>query len=208
MEFSRCPRVGIDIGGTTVTVAVTDYEGKLEALENGELGHQRAERDILDRALALADKALGQVDLDFQQVGGVGLALPGEVNVERGLFCASPILPTWRNVPVRDLMQERTKVPVLIENDANAALLAERRWGAAKDSDSAVLITIGTGIGGAIMCSGRILRGSYGSAGEVGHVSVESRGRAVLVRWCRLPRIVCLDHGLASGLYNAAGWRL
>ncbi len=180
-ESSPGPRLGIDIGGTTITVAVTDGQGGLQVLEHGEVGVRRGVADLLDHALALAATALGHVDLDFGQVAGVGLALPGEVEMERGLLRASPILSAWRNVPVRDLVRERTGVPVVIENDANAALLAERHWGAARDVDSALLITIGTGIGGAVMCGGRILRGSQGSAGEVGHVSVETSGERC---WC------------------------
>ncbi len=174
-------RLGIDIGGTTITALVTDSDSGILAVECGEVGSWRSVTAIIDVALALASSALDRVGVGFDEISAAGFALPGEVDVKRGVFRESPIFPEWHDVPISNLLQQKIGIPVAIENDANAALLAERVFGAARDVDSALLITIGTGIGGAILCDSQIIRGNQGSAGEIGHVSVETGGKRC---WC------------------------
>jgi len=175
------PRLGVDVGGTTITALVTGSDGRMLALEHGRVEPQRSVPGILDNALTLAARALSRAGSGFRELSVAGFALPGEVDAEHGIFRASPILPKWRNVPVTDLLQQKIGRPVAIENDANAALLGERFVGAARDVESALLITIGTGVGGALLCRGEVISGCHGSAGEIGHVSVETGGEHC---WC------------------------
>ena len=131
---------------------------------------------VLERVAALARRVLAEAGIPQARLAGVGVGLPGEVDPDTGIFLSSPILPTWRDVPAARLLQERLHVPVRIENDANTALLGEMSAGAGRDADPLLLLTLGTGIGGAIAIGGRLVRGFAGSAGEVGHLVVAPEG--------------------------------
>jgi glucokinase len=106
---------------------------------------------------------------------GVGLGIPCRIDRERGLAIGAVNLPI-ENVPIRDLMAERSGLPVFVDNDANVAALAEHRYGAARGTTNAVLLTIGTGIGGGLILGGRVYRGSTGAGAELGHLVVDMDG--------------------------------
>ncbi|GAA3529680.1 glucokinase [Aeromicrobium flavum] len=162
--------VGIDIGGTKIAGGVVDEDGRVLART------QRATPTtdpaaVLDAISAIVDEFRG----DFA-VRAVGVGAAGYVDVTGSTVVFSPHL-AWRNEPLRDAVVRRTRLPVLVDNDANAAGWAEWRFGAAQNHPDVVLVNLGTGIGGAMVLDGRLYRGHSGMAGEFGHQRVVADGR-------------------------------
>ncbi|TCK25068.1 ROK family glucokinase [Pseudonocardia endophytica] len=162
--------VGVDVGGTSVRAGVVD--------ENGEVcDTARAPTPRTDSALEEAiASTVGELRARHP-VAAVGLALAGFVDAGRGLVRYAPHL-SWRDAPVAARIAERVGLPVVVEHDANAAALAERRFGAAAGSSVTVLVALGTGIGNALLLDGRLFRGAHGVAPELGHLRVVPDGRA------------------------------
>jgi glucokinase len=139
-------------------------------------------------------KAIARVLPDgATSVGGIGICAPGPLDPKTGVILNPPNLPCWRNFPLGESVQRRYSAPVKIDNDANAAALAETRWGAARGCRNVFYATIGTGIGTGIVLDGKIYHGRTGSAGEGGHVSIDYHGPI-----CRCGKPGCIEI-LASG---------
>jgi glucokinase len=136
--------------------------------------------------------------VETSALGGVGIAAAGVLEMERGVITASPNLPGWKNVPLRDMIEEKLGVRTFLLNDANAAALGEHRFGVGRDVDDLIYITVSTGIGGGIIIGGKIYDGICGSAGEIGHMTIDINGPR-----CRCGNIGCLET-LASGTAMAA----
>jgi glucokinase len=166
--------VGVDVGGTSVRAGVVDADGTV-------LDTARAATPGQDGALEAAIVGVIEELTARNPVHAVGLALAGFVTPDRRTVRFAPHLP-WRDARVADRLAERCALPVVIEHDANAAALAERRFGASSGSGagahSMVFIALGTGIGGALLVDGRIYRGAHGVAPELGHLRVVPDGRA------------------------------
>jgi glucokinase len=162
--------IGIDAGGTKLLGGVVD---------EGLVVHHRVHRTWRggDRAetLDIFVEAVEEVRAAAPDVEAVGFGIPALVEWERGVSRWSTHLPL-ADVPFRDLMSERLGLPVVVDNDANAALIAETRFGAARDCAHAVLVALGTGIGSGLLLDGRIYRGSRGVGAEVGHMVVDLHG--------------------------------
>lgn len=168
--------LGIDVGGTKLAFALGDATGALRATYRRPT--QLSGRGDADVA-AMADdlrRLLDEAGLAPGQVEALGVSLPGPLDVERGVLLSPPNLPGWHEVPVRALLEEALGVPVFLENDANAAALAEWHWGAARGLEHVVYLTMSTGVGGGLILGGRLHRGVLAGAGEVGHVPVEWEG--------------------------------
>ncbi|MFR9753233.1 ROK family glucokinase [Nocardia sp. 004] len=166
-----CPlTVGIDVGGTNIRASVVDDSGEVLDTVQAPTPHSaRALEDALDFAVR---------DLRRRHpIGAVGLAVAGFVNGDRSTVRFAPHLP-WQDAPVAQRLTDRLELPVILEHDANAAMWAEHRFGAAAGGHNVVLITIGTGIGSALLIEGRLYRGTHGAAPELGHLRVVPEGRA------------------------------
>ncbi|MFR9802929.1 ROK family protein [Pseudonocardia sp. RS010] len=161
--------VGVDVGGTSVRAGVVDPEGGV--IDSASAATPRSD-EALEAAVA---SCVGEL-AHRHRVSAVGLALAGFIDADRGLVRFAPHL-SWRDAPVADRMRARLGVPVVVEHDANAAALAERRYGAAAGASSVVFLALGTGIGGALLLDGVPFRGAFGVAPEFGHVRVVPRGR-------------------------------
>lgn len=162
--------VGVDVGGTKVAAGVVDEEGRVlarvrKASTPNEVG--AVEAAIVE---AVTELAAGH------PVTAVGVGAAGLVDETRSVVRFAPNLG-WREQPVRAQLEELTGLPVVVENDANAAAWAEYRFGAAAGHHDVVMVTVGTGIGGALVFGGRLHRGRYGLAGEIGHLVVQPGGR-------------------------------
>ncbi|MYS49864.1 ROK family protein, partial [Streptomyces sp. SID6013] len=167
----RVPTVGIDIGGTKVMAGVVDADGNiLEKLRTETPDKSKSPKVVEDTIVELV------LDLsDRHDVHAVGIGAAGWVDADRNRVLFAPHL-SWRNEPLRDRLAGRLAVPVLVDNDANSAAWAEWRFGAGRGEDHLVMITLGTGIGGAILEDGQVKRGKYGVAGEFGHMQVVPGG--------------------------------
>ncbi|GAA1837208.1 ROK family protein [Pseudonocardia ailaonensis] len=161
--------VGVDVGGTSVRAGVVDPEG---AVIDSASTATPASDEALESAIASCVAELA----GRHEIGAVGLALAGFVDADRGLVRFAPHL-SWRDAPVAERMHARLGVPVVVEHDANAAALAERRHGAAAGAGTVVFVALGTGIGAALLVDGVLFRGAHGVAPELGHVRVVPDGR-------------------------------
>jgi glucokinase len=162
--------VGVDLGGTKVLVGVIGGErAVLYEDREGSAGQTGDELlNTLEREIRQALEAHPDVD-------AVGLGVPCTIDRERGLAINAVNLPI-HNLPIRDEMRDRLQKPVFIDNDANMAALAEHRLGAARGASNAVMLTIGTGIGGGLIIDGELYRGSTGAASEPGHIVIDFDG--------------------------------
>jgi len=168
--------LGIDIGGTKIALALGDGAGAIHASERmptAPSGDPRADlRVIVEHCRAL----LARYGARIEQVAGVGVSMPSPLDIEKGVVLNPPNLPSWHGMPVRPLLAEALGRPVAIENDANAAALAEWRFGAGRGCSDLVYLTMSTGVGGGLVLGGQLQRGVASSAGEIGHLPVEWDG--------------------------------
>jgi glucokinase len=178
--------IGVDIGGTKVAAGLVDQEGRVLA---------RARRLTPSRDPAAVEDTIVEVVSELRtghEVVAVGIGAAGFVDAERSRVLFAPHL-AWRNEPLRDAVGSALALPVVVENDANAAAWAEWRFGAGREETRLVCVTLGTGIGGGIVTDGRVQRGRYGMAGEFGHMVVVPDGHR-----CECGNRGCLEQ-YASG---------
>jgi len=161
--------VGVDIGGTKVLAAVVDPAGTVVEMDRRPtIGHdvKLVEDTIVDLVNGFASR---------HDVAAVGIGAAGFVDVTRTVVMFSPHLD-WRREPLRARVAERVRLPVVVDNDANAAAIAECRFGAGQGHRYVLCVTLGTGIGGALVIDNRVYRGANGMAGEFGHMQVVPNG--------------------------------
>lgn len=161
--------VGIDIGGTKVLGGVVDAAGRVLARERRDTPGRSAE--AVEDTIVDIVRLLGRV----HDVAAVGIGAAGFVDAARASVLFSPHL-AWRDEPVRDAVRDRLGLPVVVDNDANAAALAESKFGSGRGHRFVLCVTLGTGIGGAIVMDDRVYRGAGGMAGEFGHMQVVPDG--------------------------------
>ncbi len=170
--------VGVDLGGTNVRLALVGPDGIVGERVRHATEVARGWDHVIGR-LAEAVAAVAAAAPPAAAVAGVGIGVPGVIDHARGAVVASANFPGWRDVPVGEALARRTGLPVVVENDANAAAVGEQRYGAGRSFRSFVLLTLGTGIGSGLILDGRLWRGAAGMAGEAGHVTVVSAADAV-----------------------------
>lgn len=160
--------IGIDLGGTDLRAALVGPDGAVRA-------HVRTRTDARGGPGSVIDQMAALV-ADLGPAAGharrIGVGSPGPLDAEAGIVTGPPTLHGWRDVPVRSLLEDRLKRPVMLDNDGHAAALGEWRFGAARGCRHFVYVTVSTGIGGGVVADGRILRGRGGLAGHVGHMIV------------------------------------
>ena len=178
--------IGVDVGGTKIAAGVVTPQGEI-------LKEVRYPTPTSSgKLVASIARAVAEVRDGFE-VGGVCLAVPGLILAQENRVVFSPNLHAVEGVPLKKEIEPRIGLPLTIENDGNAAAWGEFRFGAGREVDHLVFVTLGTGIGGGVITHGILMRGAQGSGGELGHVTVHATG----------PRCACGNHGcleaLASG---------
>jgi len=167
--------IGVDMGGTNLRIAAITTEGQL--LEKITLGVKVAlGRDYVIGEMCEAIRRLTEQYRGTCRFVGAGIGVPGIIDVEKCMMRMSANLPGWSDYPVRDEIERRLGARVFLDNDANVAALGEKWLGAGRDADNLAMLTLGTGIGGAIVLNGKIFYGMSGMAGEFGHVTIEPNG--------------------------------
>src|SRR5574340_974184 len=184
--------VGVDLGGTHIRSAVLEGS-KLHSRVSVLTGEDPTPERLLPRIYGIIQQALDEAHSALHQIAGIGVATPGPLNNQTGVIYSPPNLPGWENVPLRDLIHQQFDVPILIENDAHTAGLGEYMFGAGRGSKYMVYLTVSTGIGGGVIIDGKILEGVNGTAGEIGHTTIDWKGGR-----CNCGNVGCLEY-LASG---------
>jgi glucokinase len=170
-------RGGIDIGGTKAVAVLARADGEILAerrIDQWTGGSWEADLDKLAGAL---ESLLEETGASPSEISALGVSAAGPLDPIEGVVLNPPNLPGWRQVPIRAVLEERLGVPVRVENDANAAALAEWRFGAGRGAQNLAYLTMSTGIGGGLILDGRLYRGARFQAGEVGHMPVVPDGR-------------------------------
>jgi glucokinase len=207
--------VGVDLGGTNLRIAAVDEQGRLiEKVALGTktgLGREHALNEMCEAIRHLSDKYKSSGELM-----GVGIGVPGIIDLETGMIRKCPNLPGWPGYPVQDEIEKRLGAPVILENDANAAAFGEKWLGAGRQVSDMAMLTLGTGVGGGLVLRGQIWHGMTGMAGEFGHMTVDPEGqlcgcgnRGCLEQYASATAIVrmareLIAEGEAPGLAKAA----
>jgi len=191
--------IGIDLGGTNIKLGLVDAKGQvlgdLETPTRKEEGPDGVIRRMVEHARELAEKT----GTPWSQIGGVGVGLPGFLDIPNGIVKHLTNLG-WTDVPIQSRLEEAWGVPVKIDNDANVAALGEAWSGAGAGISDLICVTLGTGVGGGIISGGRLLHGANGFAGEIGHIQLDSQGAP-----CNCGQVGCLETiSSATGMVRLA----
>jgi len=166
--------IGVDLGGTQIRAMLVDNRGqeirRAYMLTRANEGLEA----VIERIRETVRQAGG--DVDWREVGCIGVGAPGPLDPWRGVVLEAPNLPGWIDVPLKALLEDAFQVPVRVGNDANVAALGEHRFGAGQGVDDLIYVTVSTGIGGGIISQGQLIVGAHGLGGEVGHITVEVGG--------------------------------
>src|SRR5215211_3399622 len=160
--------IALDLGGTKLLSGVVDDEGAVEKRVVGATDTSSEEAVLAQ----VEDAVEGLMD---DGIGAIGIGIPSTIDQRRGEAIDSVNIPL-SDVPLRDRLADRFGLPAAIENDANAAALAEHRYGAGRGSRHMIMLTLGTGVGGGLILDGRLYRGAIGAAGELGHITLDLDG--------------------------------
>jgi glucokinase len=186
MTGSSSVLVGVDVGGTTMSGGLVTPAG--EVLSAVQLSiHRNGPSTALDDLLRIIDELLGQASDRQLVVEGIGIGLPGIVDVDAGMFSRGIVrVPELAEIQLAGRIQAKTGISTFMDNDVNALALAEWTWGLGRGAASLVMLALGTGLGGALILDGRLVRGKNGYGGEFGHVSVKFDGRPCIcgIRGC------------------------
>lgn len=190
--------IGVDLGGTNLRVAAIDSAGQVLT--------RVAEPAIYDTGPTRVAAEISRIIRTVrEQVGsnglcGVGIGVPGFIDMEAGVVIGSANLPGFEGFPVRDEIQQQLGAPIILENDANAAALGEMWMGAGREVKDLILLTLGTGIGGGIILNGKVVHGFLGMAGEFGHMTVYPDGNP-----CGCGNCGCLEKHASATAIAAMG---
>jgi glucokinase len=196
--------IGCDLGGTNLRAGLVDTEtGQVLILKSVPTLAREGHEAVIRRMAELAGQLLVEYDCSPADVGGIGVGVPAVLDLEKGLVLLMPNLPgAWTNVALRDAIRERTGIPTELLNDARAITLGEWAFGAGKGSNSMACFAIGTGVGGGLVINGRLHLGSGGTAGELGHQTIDFNGPR-----CGCGNYGCLETYASGPAIAAAGMK-
>ena len=169
-------RIGIDLGGTNIAAGIVDENGNIILKKSVPTGASRKKEEIIDDIAALCRSLAKEHGVTLEEIDAIGIAVPGGVDEKSGEILFTPNIP-FSNINICKILSEKLDSKAIgLANDANAATLAEVMCGAAKGADNAVMITLGTGVGGGIVIDKKIYSGSNGLAAEIGHFVISVGG--------------------------------
>ena len=166
-------RIGIDVGGTNVKIALVDNDGKIIYSNTvptyAQMGYEYTVNNIKQ---AIRD-LMKETNTDSKSIEAIGFDFPGQVDYKTGVVKLAPNIPGWVNVPIAQMIEEEFHIPTKIDNDVRCAALGEMKFGAGRGCENFVCITVGTGIGSGLEINGQLVRGAANAAGEIGHIKLQ-----------------------------------
>jgi glucokinase len=169
--------IGVDVGGTNVKLGVVSASAKVIARSNFSTKAYSSSKSQLIEAIVVNVLRLAETaQVTRKHILGVGIGLPGLIDFKKGVVNTMPNIPGWNKFPLRQLLRQKLRLPVFIENDVNLMALGEWRYGAGKGVQNLVCITLGTGLGGGLILNNRLYRGAGFAAGEAGHMPLNEEG--------------------------------
>ena len=186
--------IGADIGGTNLRAALIDRNGKILSRKSRSSDAKKGIEYVMKNLILLLTEIL-----EYESVSGIGIGIPGIIDVDKGILTQAPNISKVRNYPVKEKLTHELglAIDVTIENDANCAALGEWWLGAGKDTNSMIILTLGTGIGGGIILDGKLWRGVNGMGGEIGHMTIDPDG----------PKCNCGNYGCLESFASAEAIR-
>ena len=187
-------RIGIDVGGTNVKIALVDDNGKIIYSNSvptyAKMGYEYTVNNIKQ---AIKD-LMKETNTTPSDIEGIGFDFPGQVDCKTGVVKLAPNIPGWVNVPIAQMIEDEFHIPTRIDNDVRCAALGELKFGAGRGCENFICITVGTGIGSGIVINGKVVRGATNAAGELGHIKLQMNGGPI----CGCGDTGCLE-AFASG---------
>ncbi len=187
-------RIGVDVGGTNVKVALVDKTGSIVYSDTvptrAEMGYEYTISNIITAIRNLMKESKVSKDL----IEGIGFGFPGQIDCDNGIVRLAPNIPGWVNIPIAEIVSKEFEIPVKVDNDVRCAALAELNYGAGRGAKNLICITVGTGIGSGLIINGKLVRGASNAAGEIGHIKLQMEGGPI----CGCGDTGCLE-AFASG---------
>lgn len=187
-------RIGIDVGGTNVKIALVNDKGKIiysnSVPTHAELGYEYTVNNIKQAIYDL----LKETKLEPKDVEGMGFGFPGQIDFKNGIVRNAPNIPGWVDIPIKQIFEDEFHIPTRVDNDVRCAALGELNYGAGKGCENLICITVGTGIGSGLIVNGKLVRGASNAAGEIGHIKLQMKDGPI----CGCGDTGCLE-AFASG---------
>ncbi|MFA6990060.1 MAG: ROK family protein [Candidatus Gastranaerophilaceae bacterium] len=187
-------RIGVDIGGTNVKIALVDLKGHIVYSNSVPTRAEMGYAYTIENIKTTIKECLKETKNPIENIIGIGFGLPGQIDSKKGIVKLLPNIPGWVNVPLAEMIEKEFSVPVKIDNDVRVATLGELNFGAGKGCQNLICITVGTGVGAGLVVNGQIVRGASMAAGEIGHLIVEKNNGEI----CGCGNTGCLE-AYASG---------
>lgn len=169
-------RIGVDIGGTNIKIALVDFDGKIiysnTTPTRAEMGYEAGVNNIKQAIKEL----MQETGADNKTIEAIGFGLPGQIDYKEGIVKNLPNIPGWINIPLAKIIEDEFSIATRLDNDVRCAALGELNFGAGKDCQNLICITVGTGIGSGIVLNGKLVRGASNAAGEIGHIKMDMTG--------------------------------
>ena len=200
-------RIGIDVGGTNVKIALVDNKGKIiysnSIPTRAEMGYEYTINNMKEAITEL----IKETKSDPKNIESIGFGFPGQIDYQKGIVRLAPNIPGWVNVPIAEIMEKEFGIPTRVDNDVRCAALGELNYGAGQGCDNLICITVGTGIGSGLVINGKLVRGASNAAGEIGHIKLDMNGgplcgcgdRGCLEAFASGPSIVALAEEYIKG---------
>jgi glucokinase-like ROK family protein len=181
---------GIDMGASHLTILIANFAAQVLAEREIPLTIANGPNECIQKADQLLQSLLKGLGKDLRDLAAIGLGVPGPTVAKEGMVLSPPIMPGWDRFPIRDTCQKMWGCPVSLNNDAELGVLGEWAYGAGRGEENLAYIKVGTGIGAGLFIDGQIYRGATGSAGEIGHMTVDENG----------PLCTCGSHGCLEAI--------
>ena len=166
-------RIGIDVGGTNVKIALVNEKGNIiysnSIPTRAEMGYEYTINNMKEAIREL----LKETHTDAKSIEGMGFGFPGQIDCQKGIVRLAPNIPGWVDVPIAEIMEKEFGIPTRVDNDVRCAALGELNYGAGIGCENLICITVGTGIGSGLIVNGKLVRGASNAAGEIGHIKLD-----------------------------------